>query len=63
MSRSSPLDWGITAWTCCTSGGASSVGSAEELLGGGEGKKCRVYHPGVSSTLSPTRIMAASSHT
>lgn len=36
MSRSSPPAWGITAGSC-TSGGASSVGSAEEL----EGKKGR----------------------
>ena len=35
MSRSSPLAWGITAGSC-TSGGASSVGSAEEL---GEGRR------------------------
>ena len=36
MSRSSPPAWGITAGSC-TSGGASSVGSAEEL-GGKKGR-------------------------
>ena len=37
MSRSSPPAWGITAGSC-TSGGASSVGSAEEL-GGKKGRR------------------------
>ena len=40
MSKSSPPAWGITAGSC-TSGGASSVGSAEEL-GGKGGRKGRV---------------------